>query len=114
MTRRRQGSEERPSDVAGQSSEPRPFDIEGEVNNLRYVLKRASAMGIATQAMIDGPWGDDADEDRHRLQDLSHLVSATVEALRAATVFGDRLAARLAKQTAEHITVALAKYGTGA
>jgi hypothetical protein len=80
VTRRRQGSEERPSDVAGQRSETRPFDIEGEVNNLRYVLARASAMGIATQAMIEaGTWGDDADEDRRRMEDLSHLVGAGLE-----------------------------------
>jgi len=115
VTRRRQGSEERTGDVADHSSEARPFDIEGEVNNLRYVLARASTMGIATQAMIEaGTWGDDADEDRRRMEDLSHLVGAGLEALRAATVLGDQLAARLAKHTAEHIAVALASYGTGA
>jgi hypothetical protein len=107
VSRRRQDSQERPSDVSGQGSEERsfdvadhgaeerPFDIEGEVNNLRYVLARASAMGIATQAMIEvGTWGN---EDRRRMEDLSHLVGAGMEALRAATVFGDQLAARLAK-----------------
>jgi len=115
MTSRHQGSEERPFDVADPGSEERSFDIEGEVNNLRYVLARASAMGIATQAMIEvGTWGDDADEDRHRLESVSHLVGAGVEALRAATKFGDQLAARLAKHTAEHIAVALAQYGSGA
>jgi len=111
VTRRRKGSEARPSDVAGQGSEERPSDIEGEVNNLRYVLKRASAMGIATQAMIEGgPWGDDADEDRRRMEDLGHLVGAGLEALRAAMVFGDQLAARLAKHTA----ATLDNLGTGA
>jgi hypothetical protein len=88
--------------------------MEGEVNNIRFLVARARVMGIATEAMIEvDTWGDDADEDRHRLEDLSHLVSATVEALRAATVFGDQLAARLAKHTAAHIAVALAKYSSG-
>jgi hypothetical protein len=108
------GSEERSSDVAGQGAEERPFDIEGEVNNLRYLLARASAMGSATQAVIEvGTWGSDADEDRRRMEDLSHLVGAGIEALLAATVFGDQLAAALAKHTATRIAAALATDSLG-
>jgi hypothetical protein len=121
MTRRRQGpkerpsdvAEEHPSDVAGQGSEELPYDVEGEVNKVRFLVARARVMGTATEAMIEvGPWGDDPVEDRHRLEDLSHLVSATVEALRAAMVFGDQLAVRLAKLTSTRIAAALAKLST--
>jgi len=107
VTRRRQGSDELPSDIAGQGSEELPYDVEGELNKVRFLVARARVMSTATEAMIEvGPWGDDAVEDRHRLEDLSHLVSATVEALRAATVFGDQLAVRLAKLTATRIAEA--------
>jgi hypothetical protein len=109
-----QGSEELPSDVAGQGSEELPYDVEGEVNKVRFLIARARVMGTATEAMIEvGPWGDDADEDRRRMEDLGHLVSATVEALRAAMGFGDQLAVRLAKLTATRIAAALAKLSTG-
>jgi hypothetical protein len=122
VTRRRPGSEkppadvaEPPADVAGQGSEELPYDVEGEVNKIRFLVARARVMGTATEAMIEvGPWGDDAVEDRHRLEDLSHLASATVEALRAAMVFGDQLAEQLAKLTATRIAAALAKLTGGA
>lgn len=114
MTRRRQGSEERPADVASQGSEERPFDVAGEVNNLRWLLARASALVLATESGIErGPWGDDADADRRSLEDLSHLAGAAGEALKVAIDNCAQLAARLAKLTATRIAAALAQYSSG-
>jgi len=114
VTRRRQGSEARPADVAGQGSEERPSDVEGEISNLRCLLARASALVRAAESAIDrAPWGDNADEDRRRLEDLSHLVGAAGEALAVANDNGNQLAARLAKLTATRIAGALAKHSSG-
>jgi hypothetical protein len=126
VTRRRKRSEARPAEVAGPGSEARlaevagpgpearPFDVEGEVSNLRCLLARASALVLATESGIErAPWGDDADEDRRRVEDLSHLVGAAGEALKVAMDNGAQLAARLAKLTAARIDAALAKYSSG-
>ena len=92
--------------------EERPFDVASEVNGLRWFIARASAMGRALEGSIEQPWGDDADEDRRRLEDLSHLGGAMVEALRAATEASDRLAARLTKLADDRLAVALADMGS--
>jgi len=101
MTRRRVALEEE-----------RPFDLAGEVNGLRWFIARASALGRALEGSIEQPWGADADEDRRRLEDLSHLGGAMGEALRAATEASDRLAARLTKLVSDRLAAALAN-GTG-
>jgi hypothetical protein len=93
---------------------PPRIDVEGEVNNLRCRLARASALVLATESWIErAPWGDDADEDRRRLEDLSHLLGAAGEALKVAVDNGAQLVARLAKLTAARLDAALAKYSTG-
>jgi len=92
--------------------EARPFDVIGEVNGLRWFIARASAMGRALEGSIEQPWGHAIDEDRRRLEDLSHLGGALVEALRAATEAGDQIAARLTKLAADRLAAALAN-GTG-
>ena len=85
----------------------RPFDIADEVNSLRWFIARASAMGRALEGSIEQPWGHTIDEDRRRLEDLSHLGGALVEALRAATEACDGLAARLTKLADDRLAAAL-------
>jgi hypothetical protein len=92
--------------------EDRPFDVAGEVNGLRWFIARASAMGRALEGSIEQPWGDDAEEDRRRLEDLSHLGGAMVEALRAATEAGNQIAARLTKLADNRLTAALNAMGS--
>jgi len=43
---------------------------------------------------------DEGDDDRYRLEHLAHLMGATVEAVRAAVLAGDRIAVDLIKHGA--------------
>ncbi len=77
------------------------FDVAGAVDDLRQFIARADALALATEDLLEhGPWGgsEDQDEDALRLDRLSHLLGATVEAVRAARVAGDHLAAELARR----------------
>jgi hypothetical protein len=77
-------------------------------------VARASALVLAMESGIEwATWGDNADEDRRRLEDLSYLVGAAGEALKVAIDNSNELAARLAKLTATRIAGALAKYSAG-
>jgi hypothetical protein len=96
-------------------SEEPPFDIAREVNGLRWFIARASSLVRALEGSFErDSWEGSLGEDRRRMEELSHLVGAAVEALLAATNAGDKLAARLAKSTNDRLAVALARHPVGA
>lgn len=102
------------SELLGPPAEERFIDVEGEVSNLRCLLARASALVFATESGIErAPWGDDVDEDRRRLEDLSHLADAAGEALKLALTNCAQLAARVAKLIDTRTNAPPAKYSTG-
>ncbi len=79
------------------------LDVADAVDDLRRLVGRADALARATEDLLErGPWGlgddeDDEDDDATRLDRVSHLLGATVEATRAARLAGDRLAVELAR-----------------
>jgi hypothetical protein len=97
------------------ASEEPPFDIAREVNGLRWFIARASSLVRALEGSFErDSWEDILGEDRRRMEELSHLVGAAVEALLAATNAGDKLAAQMAKSANDRLAAALAQHPAGA
>jgi len=103
------------ADALASVTEGPPFDIAREVDGLRWFIARASSLVRALEGSFErDTWEDILGEDRRRMEELSHLVGAAVEALLAATNAGDKLAAQLAKSANDRLAVALAKHPDGA
>jgi hypothetical protein len=80
---------------------PIEFDVANAVDDLRQLVARADALVHATEELFERVirFGED-DDDRYRLEHLAHLMGATVEAVRAAVLAGDRIAVDLIKHGA--------------
>ena len=75
------------------------FDLAAAVDALCQLVGRADALARATEDLFErGRWGDDGDgdDDERRLERVAHLLGATVEAVRAAVIAGNRIAGELA------------------
>jgi hypothetical protein len=77
----------------------RDFDFAAAVDGLCQLIGRADALARAAEDLFErGSWGHagDGDDDERRLDRVAHLLGATVEAVRAAVIAGNRIAADLA------------------
>jgi hypothetical protein len=76
-----------------------PYDLASAVDGLCQLVGRADAFARAAEDLFErGSWGDDGDgdDDERRLDRVAHLLGATVEAVRAAVIAGNQIAAELA------------------
>ena len=75
------------------------FDLAAAIDGLCQLVGRADALARAAEDLFErGSWGHggDGDDDERRLDRVAHLLGATVEAVRAAVVVGNQIAAELA------------------
>lgn len=83
------------------ASAPSGFDVANAVDDLRQLVARADALVHATEELFERVIRfDEGDDDRYHLEHLAHLMGATVEAVRAALLAGDRIAVDLIKHGA--------------
>jgi hypothetical protein len=78
---------------------PSAYDLAAAVDGLCQLVGRADAFARAAEELFErGSWGDDndGDDDERHLERVAHLLGATVEAVRAAVIAGNRIAAELA------------------